>query len=182
MLVLAVLVAGLSTAQIDHTYQATNAVYASNKNYVLCATCPESTPKTPIPPAPKEEAKPAPVRIQFAELLAKKKASAPLPLPQIKETVYFDLGSAKLKDSEKLKIDRIDKGRKYSVTGYTCDLGNAKVNDRLALKRADSVAKYLGNAASEITGKGNCCYADTDNRKANRRVEIISVTKGGENE
>lgn len=181
MLILA-LVAGFATAQIDHTYQSANAVYASNQNYVLCVTCPEATPKTPVPlPLKVEKAEPAvdaakvekaPIHLNFAGLLRKK--AAPVVLPEIKETVFFDIGSAKLKNTEIMKLDAMDKDREYSVTGYTCDLGSADVNDALALERAKTVAKYLGDIVFEIAGKGKCCFTEPQNRDADRRVEIIS--------
>lgn len=177
------LAVGLTTAQADLTYQSNNAVYTSRENYVVCSECPAATLKLPAPITPKAApVKVAPIHIQVADILPKR--FVPAPLPPVKETVYFDLGSARLKDTEKKKLDRIDKGRKYSVTGYTCNLGPPGVNERLAKKRAEAVAAYLGkDSTTTVEGKGKCCYVENGESKANRRVEIISVVKkGGENE
>jgi len=93
-------------------------------------------------------------------------------------TVYFDLDSAVLKDPERNKIDRAvpHGGRVDAVTGYTCDLGSQEYNDRLALKRAESVSSYLKGKEViplQVEGKGKCCYV-SEERELNRRVEIIT--------
>jgi len=92
--------------------------------------------------------------------------------------VYFDLDSAVLKNPERNKIDRAvpHGGRVDAVTGYTCDLGSQEHNDRLALKRAESVSSYLKEKRVipvRIEGKGKCCYV-SEERELNRRVEIIT--------
>jgi len=93
-------------------------------------------------------------------------------------TVYFDLDSAVLKDPEKNKIDRAvpHGGRVDAVTGYTCDLGSQEHNDRLAMKRAESVSSYLKGKEViplQVEGKGKCCYV-SEERELNRRVEIVT--------
>jgi len=93
-------------------------------------------------------------------------------------TVYFDFDSAVLKDPERNKIDRAvpHGGRVDAVTGYTCDLGSQEYNDRLALKRAESVSSYLKGKEViplQVEGKGKCCYV-SEERELNRRVEIIT--------
>lgn len=99
-------------------------------------------------------------------------------------TVLFGLGSASLtgKEEEKLIafLDSLEdrKGR-TSVHGYTCDLGSAALNDRLARRRAATVASFLqskGIAPVSIEGSGKCCYVSRL-RHQNRRVQI---TVGGE--
>jgi len=92
--------------------------------------------------------------------------------------VYFDLDSAVLKNPERNKIDRAvpHGGRVDAVTGYTCDLGSQEHNDRLALKRAESVSSYLKGKEViplQVEGKGKCCYV-SEERELNRRVEIIT--------
>ncbi len=99
-------------------------------------------------------------------------------------TVYFDLDSAVLKDLERNKIDRAvpHGGRVDAVTGYTCDLGSQEYNDRLALKRAESVSSYLKGKEViplQVEGKGKCCYV-SEERELNRRVEIITPAGRGE--
>jgi len=100
-------------------------------------------------------------------------------------TVYFDLDSAVLKDLERNKIDRAvpHGGRVDAVTGYTCDLGSQEYNDRLALKRAESVSSYLKGKEViplQVEGTGKCCYV-SEERELNRRVEIITPAGRGDN-
>ncbi len=85
--------------------------------------------------------------------------------------VYFDLGSYVLRDSEKEKLKMLPRGKRYEITGYTCDLGSKRINDELARNRALEVKKYLGSP-SDAVGKGKCCYVDLKERWKNRRVEI----------
>jgi outer membrane protein OmpA-like peptidoglycan-associated protein len=67
--------------------------------------------------------------------------------------------------------------KRITVTGYTCDLGSQDVNDRMALGRAEAVAKLLaanGYQAIDIKGFGKGHYvADIPgHRHQNRRVEV----------
>jgi outer membrane protein OmpA-like peptidoglycan-associated protein len=86
-------------------------------------------------------------------------------------TVYFDLDSCSLKESEKLKLDSLDRSKSYEIVGYTCDLGSKRHNDSLALRRALAVKDYLG-VEGKVQGRGKCCYADKKDRAMNRRVEV----------
>lgn len=71
------------------------------------------------------------------------------------------------------------KKRSLTVVGFTDDTGPQRYNDRLARRRADSVAKALRELGIEglrTIAKGKCCYlSDNDSlqgRANNRRVEI----------
>ncbi|MEW8375831.1 MAG: OmpA family protein [Candidatus Thiodiazotropha sp.] len=71
------------------------------------------------------------------------------------------------------------KGRSLMVVGFTDDTGPKQYNDRLARRRADSVAKALqelGVGGLRTRAVGKCCYLSTNDtpqgRADNRRVEI----------
>ena len=165
----------LLVSQQHHTYQSHNAVYLEAPNYVLCAECPQPTPKVLLPPKKKELPAKKPIHLAFAtpaqqlqELIDKSKA--------VQETmVHFTLDSAVLSPSEKTSLDLLDKTINYDVIGYTCDIGSKKHNEVLALKRARAVADYLslvGIKDLAFSGKGKCCYLDTEDKAKNRRVEV----------
>ena len=62
-----------------------------------------------------------------------------------------------------------------SITGYTDSRGTKSYNDKLALKRALSVEKYLGLKNIRLFGFGKCCYISKRNFK-DRRV-VIKINK-----
>lgn len=104
----------------------------------------------------------------------------PEPPQTIKETVFFNFDSAVLTEAELEKLRKIIlPGASYDIAGYTCAAGAEDYNDRLALRRAQSVylgLLSLGVEAKQLKmgGKGRCCYADTDEKSGkNRRAEII---------
>jgi len=166
---------GQSTFQESYTYQSDNASFKDSPAYLLCSAvqardisvCPEPTAKTPAPPKPMAVVKKAvPIKIEIPEKKVEIKAE--------KEIVFFNFDSYRIRPKEKMKLNKIksDKGGgDYRITGYTCDIGTKKYNDRLALKRARAVRGYLGVKA-EVAGKGKCCYLDRKVRSKNRRVEI----------
>jgi len=96
------------------------------------------------------------------------------------ETLFFDFDSSLLKKSEFEKLKNIIvPDARYDITGYTCSIGDEDYNYRLALRRAQSVYQAflklgLDAARMNVTGKGKCCYADSDRENGrNRRVEVI---------
>jgi outer membrane protein OmpA-like peptidoglycan-associated protein len=102
-------------------------------------------------------------------------------------TVLFELGSATLSKEEEKKLSAFldrelaDGNKKRArVSGYTCDIGPAPFNDRLARRRAETVASFLkgrGVTPTTVAGSGKCCYVSKV-RRLNRRVHI---TLRGEN-
>lgn len=109
----------------------------------------------------------------------------PTPPEIIRKTVFFDFDSAVLKAKELERLGKIIiPGARYELSGYTCAVGDESYNDRLALRRSQSVylgLMSLGVDAQHITmgGKGKCCYTDNDERSGkNRRVEIILHKEG----
>jgi len=96
-----------------------------------------------------------------------------------KIVVYFPFDSAKLTEDEKLKIkvflNKIGRNSKLKVEGFTDKIGSKEYNDKLALKRAESVARFIRMLRSDISlsvnGKGKCCYISEEDDE-NRRVEV----------
>lgn len=89
-------------------------------------------------------------------------------------TVYFDLDKSDLRPEAQKILNKIPKGVKVKVTGYTCDLGTEDYNQALSERRAETVAEYLesrGVNVSSRQGKGECCQV-SENKEENRRVEI----------
>lgn len=103
-------------------------------------------------------------------------------------TIYFgfDKHDITTKDEKKLTqaiaaLREINPEKtEIRVVGYTDNIGSEKYNALLALKRAKAVASFLrsrGIAPSIVKGRGKCCYI-SDDRRFNRRVEIIIGRKG----
>jgi len=164
---------------------------ASNQ-YAVCEDCPLSRPlsetEKPVPPpakpliaisfssgTPIEHVKPAEEKHDEARVDEKRPIDEKKPI-----TVYFDFDSSSLKGGEKQKLKaayRDIEGKELRVVGYTCDLGPQVYNERLAVRRAESVARYLTalgvpEALIKVEGRGKCCYFDPTKRTVNRRVEI----------
>ncbi len=136
-----------------------------------------------------------PVSVSTAETsMAEGKGAPWSPLPAVKAvagpktdeqpacpdmSVYFDFGSSRIKDEDRLRIEDFAKNLTGKtgvlVKGYTCDIGAKKFNDRLAMDRARAVASILkknGTTPVTVSGEGKCCYVSED-RALNRRVEIL---------
>ena len=151
----------VSQATTDITAEAKIARYEKGDTFMVTFDKPVVVPKTPyIKPVVKKIKK---FTIKPEDLLP------PIKKEQT-ETVHFDLNSSALKTQEKKKLDAIATKEKVSVTGYTCDAGQKEYNDKLALRRAKTVQKYLKTDA-KAEGKGKCCYV-SDQKPANRRAEI----------
>nr|MCU0761325.1 OmpA family protein [Steroidobacteraceae bacterium] len=101
--------------------------------------------------------------------------------------VYFDNNSAVLKSESYADLDRVvkfmtDVPRVAGVLeGHTDDVGNAKANERLSLRRADAVKAYLvsrGIDGSRIATRGfgetqpEADNATPEGRAKNRRVVL----------
>jgi outer membrane protein OmpA-like peptidoglycan-associated protein len=108
---------------------------------------------------------------------------------EVKATIMFKLDSSRLDqkaNEEILRLTKELKGQKVRVDGYTCQLGTKTHNDKLAKKRAKTVADSLkrhGIKVAQITGEGQCCYFDTKHLELNRRVEVLNdngaIKEGG---
>lgn len=105
--------------------------------------------------------------------------------------VNFDFNKSELKPEAFNTLDLIMQDSKYQgkilyLKGYTDNIGGEKYNNNLALKRADSVKKYLSSKGlpkeNQVSlGFGLCCYIvdnnTNSNREKNRRVEIYIDTQ-----
>lgn len=97
----------------------------------------------------------------------------------------FDVFHLHQSAKEKIAAEALRlRGEKISIVGFTDDLGTQEYNDVLALRRAESVAKFIRENIPEVTivnveGKGRCCYLKTNigeiERQVNRRAEVIIV-------
>lgn len=124
---------------------------------------------------------------QAAEEAARR--AAPAPKPEVRETIHFGSGSARLSNIAKAKLDEValrmkqDPAASALILGYTDGQGSPAGNQRLSLARAEAAKKYLvdrhGLDAGRIVveGKGNAePVAANDSeagRKDNRRAVII---------
>ena len=112
----------------------------------------------------------------------------PARAPFVLKGVNFDTGTAVLRHESALRLDLVVdfmKRRKSAVveiSGHTDNVGNAKKNKTLSLKRAQACRQYLvdkGIEGSRITavgfgGERPVAPNDTDeNREKNRRIEVV---------
>ncbi|MEM3793357.1 MAG: OmpA family protein [Candidatus Bathyarchaeia archaeon] len=164
-----ILLAWLATAQIDFdfTREPSTGIYIREKTFAVTDRIVEPTPKTVrvvhVVRAPEK-----------VEIRQETPASVTQKAPRterVREVVYFDFDSARINPAEASKLEPLrGKKGKFTITGYTCDIGTKAYNDRLALRRAEAVRNFLGVDA-EVAGRGKCCYVSADRRK-NRRAEI----------
>lgn len=105
-------------------------------------------------------------------------------------SVFFQKNSSTIDDLEMKQINHFIKTLKQdstgsvNVTGYTCQLGTATYNQKLAALRAKTVADVLkqqGVTVATVEGKTGCFISHTDPAK-NRRVEITAVPKVRKNQ
>ncbi len=132
------------------------------------------------PEKPVEEQKPVVVQqpTQKEESIIKKEVKISLP------TIYFAFNSTAIAESELVKLQDIKAQMdanpeiKITVNGWCDTMGSKAVNDRISLKRAETVKNWLvsnGIAAERITVKGNGSdFNEADAAKA-RRVESVTI-------
>ena len=110
--------------------------------------------------------------------------------PFVLKGVNFDTGTAVLRHESALRLDLVVdfmKRRKSAVveiSGHTDNVGNAKTNKTLSMKRAQACRDYLiskGIEGNRITavgygGERPTVPNDTDeNRQKNRRIEVVEL-------
>ncbi len=129
------------------------------------AQCDPDLVKKPAPPAPKPASAPAPKKEAPKPPVQPKKEAPPKLLPQkinFSADALFDFDKAELRPAGKAMLDdltRLLQGANYEVIlaiGHTDRIGTAAYNQKLSLRRAGAVKKYL-------TEKGippNRVYAD----------------------
>ena len=112
----------------------------------------------------------------------------PVRAPFVLKGVNFDTGTAVLRHDSTLRLDLVvdfmkrRKSAVVEVSGHTDNVGNAKKNKALSLKRAQACRDYLtskGIEGSRITavgfgGERPIVPNDSDeNREKNRRIEVV---------
>jgi outer membrane protein OmpA-like peptidoglycan-associated protein len=112
----------------------------------------------------------------------------PARVPFVLKGVNFDTGTAVLRDESASRLDLVVvfmKRRKSAVveiSGHTDNVGNAKKNKALSLKRAQACRDYLvekgieGNRITAVGFGGDRPVAPNDsdeNRQKNRRIEVV---------
>jgi len=115
----------------------------------------------------------------------------PARAPFVLKGVNFDTGSANLRHEAALRLDLVvdfmkrRKSAAVEISGHTDNVGNAKTNKTLSLKRAQACRDYVisqGVEGSRIKavgygGEKPTVPNDTDeNRQTNRRIEVVEVS------
>ena len=110
--------------------------------------------------------------------------------PFVLKGVNFDTGTAVLRHESALRLDLVvnfmarRKSAVVEISGHTDNVGKAKTNKELSLKRAKACRDYLiskGIEGSRITavgygGEKPTVPNDTDeNRQKNRRIEVVEL-------
>lgn len=107
-------------------------------------------------------------------------------------TTYFALNSVVISTIEEARLKSFAQhipSKRIDITGYTCEIGSKKYNDRLATRRAKAVADVLNSVGIDkdrmsVGGQGKCCFMG-QSKELDRRVEIkvreISNDKGSKN-
>lgn len=114
------------------------------------------------------------------------------PAPTVRLPILFEFNSAQLRPEgeallEKLgvalKTPELDSFR-FAVQGHTDSVGSASYNERLSIRRADTVLVFLTDAGVpttrlEASGMGEqepvASNEDSQGRQRNRRVEIVNL-------
>lgn len=143
--------------------------------------------------APQKYSKSRGISVQYQEF---PKLNIPGPKPKVQLRINFALGSARLSEtskfllyelSEALKSEEL-KNFKFLIGGHTDSVGSYRYNEKLSIRRANSVKRYLiktlGIPASrlEIQGNGEKELLDPHNPKSfvNRRVEVTNLGQAKE--
>ena len=151
----------------------------TSTEFVACSTCPDRTRKVvalppPVPPVVKPVAPPPPAE------------------PKVYK-VHFRFGSSTLDHAGRLELAQAvtalkDRKGDIKVQGGTDPVGSVKFNQRLALKRAQTVRKGLiaaGVPSPSITAglRDSCCSGDkhasaaAHQKQRRADIEIILTTK-----
>lgn len=147
---------------------------------------------TPCPPTPE------PVKVEKPKTPNPKPPTSHPPVTvELKEKVQFKFDSAELQDNTKAPLDAVLKvlndhpGWNVQVEGHASSEGSVTHNDKLSVRRAQSVANYLtshGVSADRVSVKGFgssvpvASNTTEAGRVANRRVEFnvsIKITNDG---
>ncbi len=170
----------IKTGQAEYVYPSETGTYLKSASFLLCADLECNVPSKKLQYVRRTQAA-TPLRIDPHKVMPKPVAVVP-PSP-LRETLYFGFDSFNLSKLEARKIEEIKrkilvKESKAVITGYTDKIGSQLYNDKLALKRAETVYRHLDYGTNAVvTGKGKCCYADESDNGKNRRVEVVIEKK-----
>jgi len=184
--------------------------FGREARFAVCMepACPRVTPKTiaqapeaSVAAAVRPDPPPVPLRpaaLGTAAIPAQHAASAPTqPVRALSKTgsvvITFPSGSAQLTDEGRARIrDAIAAAKRADrivISGRTDAMGGDKVNESLALARANAVRNYFRDLAPDlpatfsIDAKGRCCFVASNDhepgRSMNRRVEVHFSSRGG---
>ena len=140
-------------------------------------------PVAPPPPAPVAPPAPAPAPVAVAPVPSSEKVT-------YAADAFFDFNKADLKPEAKAKLDDlVSKTKEINLeviiaVGHTDSIGGDAYNDKLSVKRAESIKTYLTGKGVEANrvyteGKGKkqpvADNKTAEGRQKNRRVEIEVV-------
>ncbi len=167
-----------------YQYPSESAIHFSEREMFVICDCPEAQDLARhlvAPPLALKASSSKKGSSKTAVLKRSKVKSKP-----IKYTLSFGFDSDRLSPAALQKLNKVVQkiksmpGRKrIAVLGYTCEIGPKIYNDRLSLRRAESVVRHLkaqGLPTLEAEGKGSCCPVSKKiglNRRVEIRVEII---------
>lgn len=155
-------------------------VFSGGEMFVIC--------DCPPPPAPALQPVMPPLSLKMTvPERTPVRRGAPRDAGDLRYTITFDFDSDGISPSEREKvksaierIKAIEGEARIQIIGHTCDIGPKAYNDRLSLRRAETVAALFRSKnlnPENVRGKGSCCPV-SKTRALNRRVEII-VQQGG---
>jgi outer membrane protein OmpA-like peptidoglycan-associated protein len=113
--------------------------------------------------------------------------AAPAPAPEVRETIHFPSGSARLSNIAKAKLDEValrlkqDPSASARILGYTDARGSEEANQRLSEQRAEAARQYLVSrhgidaARISIEGRGASEPVGSDDSEAGRRENRRAV-------
>jgi outer membrane protein OmpA-like peptidoglycan-associated protein len=165
----------------EHGYRLAQERRGTGLTFSACNDCPAPTPKTL--PAPRLVVADAAVALPPAPA-----KSAPSRTVTQHALIRFDLGSARLRPEAAQQlaglVPLLKLAERVQITGYTDDLGNAAINERLSRERAQAIAGHLrqllsvraDNTGLLISGQALCCYVAANRsesgRAMNRRADL----------
>lgn len=154
------------------------------------AQCDPDLVKKPAPPAPKAAPAPAPKKAAPKPTPQPKKEAPPKLLPQkinFSADALFDFDKAALRPEGRAMLDeltRLLKGAKYEVIlaiGHTDRIGTAAYNQKLSVRRAEAVKKYLtekgippNRVYAEGKGKTQPLTKPSDCKRGLSRAQLIA--------
>jgi len=197
-IVLLLLLTALVSTQADasglreavYEYESGVAVWKKEPTHIICDGC---APLPELSVVPRDYASRivrvrAPQRVEERAASGDKDDSSEEPsIAPTLVTLYFDLDSFEIRESELAKLKELVSSipggmeTRLEIHGYTCDMGTKEYNDVLAKRRAEAVYRAfvgLGIPEKDISydGKGKCCYR-SGVKALNRRVEVIPDRK-----